>query len=82
LTRRVELQNTSTPFTLNLLLDICLVFPTRVFPNPKPGFLAIFYYPKPGFFQLSNPGIFKNLELLLHSNISNSDNTEVADWRV
>ena len=42
-------------------------------------FLAFFYYPKPGFFQLLNPGILKNLELLLHSNISNSDNTKVAD---
>jgi len=28
--------------------------------------LAIFYYPKPGFFQPSNPNIFENLELLLH----------------
>jgi len=27
-------------------------------------------------------GIKKKLELLLHSNISNSDNTEVADWCV
>jgi len=35
-----------------------------------------------GFFQLPNPGILKILELLLHSNISNSDNTEVADWCV
>jgi len=24
----------------------------------------------------------KNLELLLHSNISNSDNTDIADWWV
>jgi len=44
--------------------------------------LAIFYYPKPVFFQLPNPGIFKSLELLLYSNISNSDITEVADWRM
>jgi len=44
------------------------------------GILAIFYYPKPGFFQLPNLGILKILELLLHSNISDSDNTEVADW--
>jgi len=58
------------------------VFPTRVFPNLKPVFLAIFYYPKPGFFQLSNPGALKIMELLLHSNISVSDNTEVADWGV
>jgi len=52
------------------------------FPEPETRFLAIFYYPKPVFFQLPNPGIFQNLELLLHSNISNSDNTEVADWSV
>jgi len=26
------------------------VFPTRVFPYPKPVFLDIFYYPKPVFF--------------------------------
>jgi len=66
----------------NLFGHLISVFPTQVFPNRKPVFLAIFYYPKPGFFQLPNPGIFKNLELLLHSNINNSDNTEVADWRV
>ena len=48
-----------------------VVFPTRVFPNRKPGFC-----------QLLKPGILKNLELLLHSNISNSDNTKVAVWRV
>jgi len=54
----------------------------RVFPIPKPGFLAIFCYPKSGLFQLSNPDIKKNMELLLHSNISNSDNTEVGDWRM
>jgi len=36
------------------------VFPTQVFPNSKPVFLAIFYYyPKPVFFQLPNPGIKK-----------------------
>ena len=52
------------------------------FPEPEPEFLAIFYHPKPVFFQLLNPGILKNLELPLHSNISNSDNTEVADWAV
>jgi len=59
-----------------------LVFPARVFPNPKPVFLAIFYYPKPVFFQLPNPGILKNLEQLLRLNISNFDNADVADWRV
>jgi len=53
------------------------------FPEPETRvFLSIFYYPKPGFFQPPNPGILKILELLLHSNISNSDNTEVADRRV
>jgi len=51
-------------------------------PNPKPVFFAIFYHPKPVFFQLLNPGIKKKQELLLHSNISNSDNTKVADWGV
>jgi len=64
----------SQPMTISVV-----VFPTRVFPNPKPVFLAIFHYPEPVFFQLPNLGILKNLELLLHSNISNSDNTEVAD---
>jgi len=48
-----------------------LVFPTRGFPNPKPGF-----------FQLPNPGILKIREMLLYSNISGSDNTKVEDWRV
>jgi len=32
----------------------CVVFLTRVFPNPKPVCLAIFWYPKPGFFQPPN----------------------------
>ena len=59
-----------------------VVFPTRVFPNPKPVFLTIFYYPKPGFLQSPNPDIKKKLELLLHSNTSNSDNAEVSDWGV
>jgi len=49
---------------------------------PNPGFSPTFYYPRPTFFQLPNLGFVKNLELLLHSNISNSDNTEVADRRV
>jgi len=51
------------------------------FPEPETRFLVIFYYPKPVFFQLPNPSSLKNLELLLHSNISDSDNTEVAEWR-
>jgi len=59
-----------------------LVFPIWVLANPNPVFLAIFYYPKLGFFQPPNPGILKILELLLPSNISNSDNTEVADRRL
>jgi len=49
------------------------------FPEPGTRLLAIFYYPKPVFFQPRNPVMLKKLELLLHSNISNSDNTEVAD---
>jgi len=44
--------------------------------------LAIFYYPKPGFFSTTKSGILKNLELLLHSNINDADNTKDADWRV
>jgi len=59
------------------------VFPTQVFPNSKPVFLAIFYYyPKPVFFFNYQTRVSKNLELLLHSNISDSDNTEVAGWCV
>jgi len=58
------------------------VFPTRVFPNPKPGFFGYFLLPETRVFQLPNPGILENLELLLHSNISDSDNTEVADRRM
>jgi len=34
------------------------------------------------FFSTTKPGYYKKLELLLHSNISNSDNTEVAEWRM
>jgi len=45
-------------------------------------FLAIFYYPKPGFYSITKPGCFKNIELLLHSNIRNSDNTEIVEWGV
>jgi len=39
---------------------------------------------KQGFFQPPNHDILKSLEMLLHSNItiSDSDNTEVAEWRV
>jgi len=52
-------------------------------PEPETRFFADFYYLKrPGFFQLPNPGILKIQELLLHSNISDADNTEVQDWGV
>jgi len=59
-----------------------LVSPTRVLPEPETRFFGYFWLPDIRFFQLPNPGILKNLELLLHSNISDSDNTEFADWRV
>jgi len=36
---------------------VYVVFLTRVFLNPKPIFLPIFWYPKPGFFQAPNLGI-------------------------
>jgi len=42
----------------------------------SPGFPE----PETRFFHLTNPGILKILELLLHSNISDSDNIELADW--
>ena len=56
-----------------------IVFPTRVFPNPKPVFFGYFLLPV---FSTTKPGYLENLELLLHSNICNSDNTEVVDWRM
>jgi len=57
-----------------------VVFPTWVFPNTKPGCFGNFPLPETHcFFQLLFPGILKNLELLLYSNICNSDNTEVSD---
>ena len=59
----------------------CLVFPTRVFPNPKPVFFGYFPLPETRFFSTTNSGYLKNLELLLHSSINDSDNIEVADWR-
>ena len=53
------------------------------FPEPETRVFGLFSTTRnPFFFQLLNPGILKNLELLLHSNISNSDNTKVADCRV
>jgi len=51
------------------------------FTEPETRIFGYFYYPKPVIFQLPNPSILRNLELLLHSHISDSDNTEVADWR-
>jgi len=76
-----------TALSLSLMLsfyraNVELVFPTRVFPIRKPVFSGYFLLPEARFFQLPNPGISKILELLLHSNISDSDNTEVADWGV
>jgi len=56
------------------------MFPIRVYPNPKTVFLGYFLLPATRFF--SNADILKKLELLLHSNISNSDNNEVEEWRV
>jgi len=44
----------------------------------NPGFPE----PETRFFSTTNPDIFKNLELLLHSNISDYDNTEGVEWRV
>ena len=60
----------------------------------NPGFLGYFLLPEtrvfwifstaqnPGFFNYQTQVFKKKLKLLLHSNISDSDNTEVADWRV
>ena len=49
---------TTTPL-FPILKKVQLVFPTRVFPNLKPVFLAIFYYPKPGYFSTTKPGNLK-----------------------
>ena len=59
-----------------------LVLPIRVYLNPKPFFLAIFYYRNSCFFNHETRILKKTLELLLHSNITNSDNAEVVEWRV
>jgi len=60
-----------------------IVFPTGLSRTRYPGFIGYFLLPETCvFFQNTNPDIFKNLELLLQSNISNSDNTEVVEWRV
>ena len=54
------------------------MFPTRVHPNSKTAFLGYFLLPATRFFfQPVNPDIKKKLELLLHSNISNYDNTKL-----
>jgi len=58
------------------------MFPTRVYANPKPVFWLFSTSRNPFFVSTSKPGYFKSLELLLHSNISNSDNTEVEEWCV
>jgi len=52
------------------------------FPEAETRCFGYFLLPETRFFQLPNLGFLKILELLWHSNFSNSDNTEVADWRV
>ena len=53
------------------------------FPEPQTRFFRYFLLPETRFFfQPRNPDILISLESLLHSNISNSDNTEVVEWRV
>jgi len=37
-----------------------LVFPTRVFPNPKPVFFGYFLLPETRIFSTAKPGYFKN----------------------
>jgi len=63
-------------------LQLQVVFPTRAIPNPKTGFWLFFTSRNPDFFQPINQDILKNLELLLHSNISNCEYIEVEEWRV
>jgi len=58
------------------------MFPTRVYPYPNPIFWLFSTTRNPFFSQPTNPDVFKFLELLLHSNISHSDNTEVEEWCV
>jgi len=64
---------------LPTVADISIVFPTRVFTNPKHVFFSTTRNP---FFSTSKPGYLENPGMLLHSNIGDSDNTEVADWGV
>ena len=53
------------------------------FPKPETCFFWLFSTTRnPFFFQPWNLDIFKNLELLLHLNTSNSDNTELVEWHV
>jgi len=49
-------------------------------PEPENRFSWLFSSTRNPFF--FKRGYFKKLELLLHSNISNSDNNEVEEWRV
>jgi len=39
---------------------ILLVFPTRVFKEPKPGFFGYFLLPETRFFSTTKPGYLKN----------------------
>jgi len=50
------------------------------FPEHETRVFGYFLLPETRIFQLPNPGIWKILELLLHSNITDSDNIEVQDW--
>jgi len=49
------------------------------FPEPKTRVFGYFLLPETRFFKAPNPDILKNMELLLHSNISNFENTEVVE---
>jgi len=52
------------------------------FPEPHyPFFLAIFYSRNP-FFSTNKHGYFEKHGTALHSNINNSDNTEVVELRL
>jgi len=58
-------------------------FFTRVVkPHLAPGIVRTFTTRNQDLFQPINQDILKNLELLLHSNISNCYNIEVEEWRV
>jgi len=67
----------------SLIQTLVLVFPTRVYPNPIPDTrFWLFSTTRNPFFQPANPDILKKTRIAVHSNISNSDNTEVEEWRV